>query len=438
MAIQSFSQFIQQPSLTESSQNLPGSSTLFEWYMVDALNALKEKHDLKREDFKFRSKAIASADHAKYAPQAYDIAMKLRGLSSVFQKNTFESSGQTRVEVSEDYATYVLMATEGTGRIDRTAKCDIQTVDKKYRYSLKNVGAKAPMGQPQTGDLMAVFQFAGERYKGDLRKQIESLRDKVFDMVSPTFDAPPKSLGTYVDMRHASTKKGSALPGWNDAANDNTFMNNNTIPTEVREYLRKIAVIDKQIKSSMVTSLNKELAAAPVFKQYFVFEQLTGAGKFGGHNATIAPTTPLGSANYLLQWSTSDKYSTKVFGIAKPHDEFVVHASKSVRLKIRWRGKIGKEGPGIRTSIEESFDRALREEWTALIQEGAMWDTAKEKIKSSAAAVVAWAKKLLDAIKQFIAKFTERLIDALDEGFHALADVLGIEGVDVDGPAWLF
>ena len=207
---------------------------------------------------------------------------------------------------------------------------------------------------------------------------------------------------------------------------DLTSQNDESIKGQIKEVFDAIMDMSK-LKTRMEDAFQQE-----IFKQWFVYEAMTGTYKFTG--TTDLETTEKAVANMMLVFDKEGKtkldkidleYTKKIAKKTKIFPAFKSHSSTSdMVIRASTEGKL-EETPVeeevtlnqyINTVIDEELELVSKE---VLLQEGII-DLGKEIIS-----------KLSNSITKMIMRVTDMIRYYADKGFSELLKFLGIEIEDV-------
>lgn len=380
------------------TENKAGSATVFEQYIVEAWNTLladKEAQD------RFTSKEFAGDDHQKYANIAFKIARQMRQTLGTDAKMIH--SGSDVVAISKEYIAY--------GGVDKTPKADIRTADNKFRLSLKENKSAQLLSGGKT-DAYPVFKIAENNYGQTSQAQVKI--ERIFNDILERI-VPPKNAGDYIDVKHMTGTKDGKV-GMLDAFKDKKVYNR--LPKEVQEFLNKIMLVDTQMKQGLTGELNKMFNEDNMFKQYFVYEAASGAGKFVDKTAV---------ANSFLVFSSADgKSVVEVFENEK--SPVIVDLSKNLSFRLRWKhgSKVVLAGDIKAKKLYEgnTYQKFLQEEISSFMNNNMI----QEGIMDFFHAVTNW-------LRGFIKKVIMKIRELLKKGLNAVYDFfeISIEDVVVSG-----
>lgn len=395
-----FAEFCAHP-LSESQQTAPGSSVMFEDYVATAWNAILEKRErylgasgVPKSGVQFpQASGFNTSQHNTYALPAFMIAAKL--LSETKSKQQLISIGNDRdAPITDLYRQW--------GGVNRTPKTDVYTADKKYRWSMKdNIGSVLMSGGHS--DVFPTFKIAESEWRKKSEAQIVLRLGKAIDAVLTNIKPPPEAA-QYIDVKHKTRGKGGR-PGFGEAATNPALRK--TFPPAVNKFLDEILFQDAAIKGKLNAELQQMFNDAPSFREHFVYEAASGAGKFGTR-------APWASANEFMKFSKEGRVVRAPFpeGATSP---VIKKLAGQVAFRLRW-----KHGTKIRLAVDifeetrppatyqECLERHLH---THPLTEGlldwskAQWSSFSSWVTTFVAAVLAEVKRLvskgLDAVYQF-------------------------------------
>lgn len=388
--MQSFKEF-----LTES-QGSPGSSTVFEQYIVDALNTLSVNP---KAPAKFTSPELKDdMAHGVYASIAFAIA---KDVQRAFPKHTtFIHAGHLRPTISAQYREY--------GGTDKTSKSDILSSDHKYALSLKESGGSALFSGSQ-GDTRAMFKFALDAYRATGAVPHINTLERIIEQ-SMSEITPPKGIdiSKYVDIKHA-TGTHDGKPGFLDAAQNPRLLSK--MPPGIQKFLKKLSLRDEDIKGKIATQLTTAMNADSTFRQLFVYECASGSGKFGSSKS-------LGAANAFLVW---DK--RRGLGRIEPFPSYKAHViqayAEGVRFRLRWKhgskvrmsGDVSKQLTQFESARPQTYTQMLHEEFSALVLTEGVFDTLSTWWSSFTAWLQRFVHRVVDVLKHLATLGWNALID---------------------------
>lgn len=397
-----FAEFCAHP-LTESQQDVPGSSTIFEYYVVTAWNAILEK----RERYLDKSGTVKTGvrfpagsgynttQHNTYALPAFMIANEL--LTETKSKQRLIRSEGDDYPITDLYRQW--------GGVNRTPKTDVYTADKKYRWSMKiNTGSVLMSGGHS--DVFPTFKIAESEWRKKSEAQIVLRLGKALDSVLTNIKPPPEAA-QYIDVKRKTGGKGGR-PGFGDAALSPALRKK--FPPAVNKFLDEILFRDADIKGKLNDELQQMFNDASRFREHFVYEAASGAGKFG-------KLAPVAVANEFMKWSLDGLVVREPFpeGATSP---VIKKLAGQVAFRLRWKHgtkirlavDIFKDHREIRPPVtyQDLLERHLR---TYPLTEGLMdwskaqWSSFSSWVTTFVAAVLAEVKRLvskgLDAVYQF-------------------------------------
>lgn len=412
-------------------------------------------------DFQFSSRAIRGANHQKFAADAYAIAQTMVAANPGLKGKLFHHTGSDKVNVSDAYQAY--------GGSDQTPKADIISIPDGYRFSLKNAQTGSQIAAGQTADGLAMFNLAKDRYtevfKGQPMKNLSAvertLRETLAAVDFELTDADLQELDQLVDLEHFD-KPSSAKPGLMKAAwdlysgNVDPKLQRLTQNPRIMNLFGALTLKDVEIKNDLGAALVESLNKNEEFRDIFVFENSSGAGKFGGKAAPVTAREPYGSANYLLTFAPNYPKNTtqnKIEPISTWRAPAVKDVAKSVKFNVRWRHiGAGSATTAFQLGLPPTPKRILgaentytleslfHEEFEQFMLSEGLFDTMKDTAQAVAGKIKGWWSKFKAWWQQFINKAVQWLKSVASEGLDALLNFLGLEAetVEVSGPEWLF
>lgn len=409
----------------------------------------------KTQKFRFTSDGITSAEHQKFAESAYKIATELVKTMPALKGRIFHAVGAETAHISDVYRVY--------GGSDATSKSDIISIPDGYRFSLKNADTGSRLADSQAPDGLAMFNLAKDRYSASSSKRLtginalettfrNALEDVDFSQLGKDVVA---KLAAVIDMKHAD-KPGSGKPGVIAVAR--MLYQDKPLPPKVAAVLAKYPAANELFETLALKDIAKD-EVGPVlaetlrknkdFMQILVYENATGAGKFGGPNAPLTDTFPLGSANYLLTFGPkepTDKRANKIETIETWDSKAIEALSSQIKLSIRWRHITpSKATTSAKYDIlpeknSVTLESLYREEVNQLLLSEGVFDTVTNAYNVVADTASDWWNRLKTWWQGFVTKVLQQLRAAAEKGLNAVLDFLDLEAeeVKIDGPGWLF
>lgn len=411
--------------------------------------------------FRFSSKGIRSKEHQKFAADAYAIAQIMVAKNPTLKGKLFHHTGSDKVGISDAYQAY--------GGSDQTPKADIISIPEGYRFSLKNAQTGSQIAAGQTADGLAMFNLTKDRYtevfKGRPLKNLNTvervMRETLAAVEFDLTDEDLQKLDKLIDIEHFD-KPTSAKPGLMKAAWE---LYSGIVAPKFRPLTQNPRIMnlfgaltlkDYEIKNDLGEALVDSLNTNIEFRDMFVFENASGAGKFGGKVAPITLNKPYGSANYLLTFAPNFPTNTtqnKIEELNTWQAPAIKETAKSVKFNVRWR-HIGAESAttAIQVMVPAATKKELRAERTYtleslfheefeqfMLSEG-LFDSVKDTAQTIAGKIKVWWTKFKAWWRQFIDIAVQKLKSVASEGLDAILNFLGLEAeaVQTSGPEWLF
>lgn len=409
---------------------------------------------------KFSQPDISDKTHQSYAPDAFAIAKQLvrPNMKGIVFYRVAE-----KPDISDDYRHY--------GGSDSTSKADIISTPEGFRFSLKNAGTGSVLVTGQVSDAIATFNLAKHRYDMEPIKisepALKTLKKELTEKLVPiTWSLTPQefqSLSTLVDVRHATGKPSDGRPGLLQAAELALSPSpSSKFDTQTQGKLQKLVKDSANIKTLFTNLLMADTSmgdrgkvlstlfnADERFRELFVFESATGAGKFGGQNAPVNKMGPEGSANYILKFDPAapdNPNNNKIIFIGNTKSPAIRKLSTKVKFKLRWRHfndapdgsatialqlPISKEET-IRTA-KTIHEISMQHEYEQFMIREGIWDTVQRTARITADMFGQWWAAFKRWWSQFISQYIQRILQIAAQGYSALMAFFGmhVDSVEV-------